>query len=62
MFGAAREARNQRRSDDAVEPEADEGDAPGGNPGDDGDDPFQGVVADGEIFQPHAAAQERAAV
>ena len=44
--------------DQAVQAEADQGDRPGDNSGDDGDQTFGAVVGDGEVFEPLAPANK----
>ena len=48
--------------DDAVQSEANQGDGPGDCPGDDGNQPFKAVVANGEVFEPLAPANQFTAV
>jgi hypothetical protein len=48
--------------DNAIEAEPDQGYAPGNETGDDGDQPFEAVVGDGEIFKPAATPDEFRAI
>ena len=45
------QCRPGRDFDQAVQAEADQGDGPGDQPGDDGDQTFGAVVGDGEVFE-----------